>query len=824
MSFFKKLFGKKDKKEESIEQNVVSKEEKTKKQTLLTEEVKSSRETERERRERRMREFEENNPRERRLRELEEEERLRARALNNYEEPEPNKNQLVKVEESNNKETRIKQLEEAENLRKRVIKEIEKENPEEVLIEEYKKEELPEILSEELEEKPVEIAAKPTEPTTKQTKKGRPKKVTKEEPVKEELVETLEEQVEILIEEPVSEKPAEPATKTSKKSKSKKAKKETLVEQNKEEPIAILEELVPEEPVAILVEEVVSEKPAESTTKTSKKSKSKKAKKETLVEQNKEEPVAILEELVPEEPVEVLVEEVVIEKPTEPTTTKPKKPRSKKAKKEKPVELVEPAKEEIVKEEPVEILEELVQEEPVKILEEIVKEEPVEILEELVPEELVEILEETTETHQEPPSEEKTKEKKPRGKFNIFKAILDKHEEHKEHKEHSVEENPSEVITEISPVEVTTSEEELPLIPEVVEAEEIEVEEIPGEEEVPNEEPDEPGESTKPKKAGLFKRLFSGLTKTRDNIVSSIENVLKNFKKIDEDLYEELEETLIMADFGVDTTLDIMEKLRAVVKENKLTDVSELNYALQKIISDILLAHEITPVIVEDKPNVILVIGVNGAGKTTTIGKLSYQFKQDGKKVVVAAADTFRAAAIEQLSVWADRAGVEIVKHAEGSDPASVVYDGIAAAKARKADILICDTAGRLQNKTNLMKELEKIGKIIDREYPDAHKEVLIVLDATTGQNAISQVKTFNEIANVDGIVLTKLDGTAKGGAVVGICGSMNVPVKYIGVGEKIEDLQVFNPQAFAQALFATAEPVLEDDTEENEELESNDQ
>ncbi|OON96243.1 MAG: signal recognition particle-docking protein FtsY, partial [Candidatus Epulonipiscium fishelsonii] len=241
----------------------------------------------------------------------------------------------------------------------------------------------------------------------------------------------------------------------------------------------------------------------------------------------------------------------------------------------------------------------------------------------------------------------------------------------------------------------------------------------------------------------------------------------------------------------------------------------------QKIITDILLKHEITPIVVEDRPNVILVIGVNGAGKTTSIGKLSYQFKQEEKKVVVAAADTFRAAAIEQLSVWANRAGVEIIKHTEGSDPASVVYDGIAAAKARKADILICDTAGRLQNKINLMKELEKIGRIIDREYPEAHKEVLIVLDATTGQNAISQVKTFNDIVKVDGIILTKLDGTAKGGAVVGICGSMNVPVKYIGVGEKIEDLQVFNPQAFAQALFAKAEAVIDEDNDEDEEIES---
>lgn len=305
-----------------------------------------------------------------------------------------------------------------------------------------------------------------------------------------------------------------------------------------------------------------------------------------------------------------------------------------------------------------------------------------------------------------------------------------------------------------------------------------------------------------PKKKGLFSKLFSGLTKTRDNILGSVDEVLKSFKKIDEDLYEELEEALIMADFGVETTMEMMDQLRKLVKERKLTEPSQLKAALQEIITGILTAHETTPIIDETKPNVVLVIGVNGVGKTTTIGKLSHQLKSDNKKVVLAAADTFRAAAIEQLQIWADRAGVDLIKHGEGSDPASVVYDGIQAAKARKADILICDTAGRLQNKTNLMKELEKISRIIEREYPEAHKEVLIVLDATTGQNAISQVKVFKEVAKVDGIVLTKLDGTAKGGAIVGICSSLGVPVKYIGVGEKIEDLQVFDPENFAKALF----------------------
>ena len=306
----------------------------------------------------------------------------------------------------------------------------------------------------------------------------------------------------------------------------------------------------------------------------------------------------------------------------------------------------------------------------------------------------------------------------------------------------------------------------------------------------------------KPKKKGFFSKLVAGLEKTRNHFVETVDEVLKNFKKIDEELYEELEEVLIMADFGVDTTLAIIEALRKKVKEEKITEPEDLKQGLQDIIKGILTAQVDTPILKEGQPNVVLVIGVNGVGKTTTIGKLSHQLRESNKKVVLAAADTFRAAAIEQLQIWADRAQVDLIKQTEGSDPASVVYDGIQAAKARKADVLICDTAGRLQNKTNLMKELEKIGRIIDREYPEAHKEVLIVLDATTGQNAISQVKAFKETAKVDGIVLTKLDGTAKGGAIVGICQSMQVPVKYIGVGEQIDDLQPFDARAFAAALF----------------------
>lgn len=305
-----------------------------------------------------------------------------------------------------------------------------------------------------------------------------------------------------------------------------------------------------------------------------------------------------------------------------------------------------------------------------------------------------------------------------------------------------------------------------------------------------------------PQKQGFIKRLFSGLSKTRDHILKGVDDVLSSFKHIDEELYEELEEALIMADFGVDTTLHIMEKLRAKVKEDKISDPAALKPALQSIITAFLTDQPVEDILNPDGPTVVLVIGVNGVGKTTSIGKLSHLFKSQGKRVLVAAADTFRAAAIEQLNVWTERAGVEIIKHDEGSDAAAVVFDAISAAKSRKADVLICDTAGRLQNKTNLMKELEKISRIIAREYPEAKKEILIVIDATTGQNALQQVKLFKEVADISGIVLTKLDGTAKGGAIVGIYESLKVPVKYIGVGEKMDDLQPFDAHAFAKALF----------------------
>lgn len=326
-----------------------------------------------------------------------------------------------------------------------------------------------------------------------------------------------------------------------------------------------------------------------------------------------------------------------------------------------------------------------------------------------------------------------------------------------------------------------------------------------GEEEVENAtklSEEKQAQSEETEKKGFIKRLFSGLTKTRDSILKGVDDVLSNFRHIDEDLYEELEEALIMADFGVETTLHIMESLKEKVKQEKITEPSALKVALQEIITKLLTDQPREEILNPNGPTVILIIGVNGVGKTTSIGKMSHLFKSQHKKVLVAAADTFRAAAIEQLQVWVNRAGVDLIKHEEGTDAAAVVFDAIAAAKSRKSDVLICDTAGRLQNKTNLMKELEKISRIIAREYPEAKKEILIVLDATTGQNAIQQVKLFKEVADINGIILTKLDGTAKGGAIVGIYESLKVPVKYIGVGEQINDLQPFDAETFATALF----------------------
>lgn len=302
-------------------------------------------------------------------------------------------------------------------------------------------------------------------------------------------------------------------------------------------------------------------------------------------------------------------------------------------------------------------------------------------------------------------------------------------------------------------------------------------------------------------KKGFFKRLAEGLSKTRNNIVSGIDNIFSGFSSIDEDFYEEIEETLIMGDLGINATTSIIEELKRKVKENRIREPEECRRYLIESIRKQMDAGE-TAYEFENRTSVVLVIGVNGVGKTTSVGKLAGKLKDDGKKVILAAADTFRAAAGEQLSEWAHRAGVEIISGQEGSDPAAVVYDAVAAAKARHADVLLCDTAGRLHNKKNLMNELGKINRILEREYPEAYRETLVVLDGTTGQNALAQAREFSEVADVTGIILTKLDGTAKGGIAVAIHSELGIPVKYIGVGESIDDLQKFNAEEFVNALF----------------------
>ena len=303
---------------------------------------------------------------------------------------------------------------------------------------------------------------------------------------------------------------------------------------------------------------------------------------------------------------------------------------------------------------------------------------------------------------------------------------------------------------------------------------------------------------------GIFSKIKEGLRKTRKAVMGQIEALLRSFTKIDEDLFEELEELLVMGDVGVPTAEKICSELRVRVKKNGITDPKEINGLLQEIITEMLSGGE--ELDISTSPSIILVIGVNGVGKTTTIGKLAKMLSDDGKRVLLAAADTFRAAAIDQLDIWAQRAGCEIIKQNEGSDPAAVIFDAIAAAKARGADVIICDTAGRLHNKKHLMDELAKINRVIDRELPDAAKEKLLVLDATTGQNAVNQAEQFREATGITGIVLTKLDGTAKGGVVLAIKKGLGVPVKYIGVGEQIDDLQPFDAHDFARALFAKAE------------------
>lgn len=320
---------------------------------------------------------------------------------------------------------------------------------------------------------------------------------------------------------------------------------------------------------------------------------------------------------------------------------------------------------------------------------------------------------------------------------------------------------------------------------------------------------------------GIIAKIAAGLKKTKDNFLGRLKKIFNSFTKIDEELFEELEEAMIMSDIGVETSEEICDRLRKMIKERGITDPNEIMELIQEVIGDMM--GDDTGLDLTQSPAVIMVIGVNGAGKTTTIGKLCYQFKKEKKKVLVAAADTFRAAAIDQLEVWTERAGVDIVKHAEGSDPGAVVYDALEAAKARNCDVVIIDTAGRLHNKKNLMEELAKINRIIDNKAGDCSREVLLVLDATTGQNAVNQAKLFSETAPITGIVLTKLDGTAKGGIVISIKNELGIPVKLIGVGEKIDDLQPFDSRSFVQALFSDAD-FEDDEAEEETELSESDE
>ena len=413
---------------------------------------------------------------------------------------------------------------------------------------------------------------------------------------------------------------------------------------------------------------------------------------------------------------------------------------------------------------------------------ETVETEPEEVTEpEIVETELEEVTEpETVETEPEEIAEPETEEVEP-----------------EEVAEPETEESEPEEVAEPETVETEPEEVAEP------EAEASESEEL-DETEAEASEPEEPQEPEKKKKKGFFEKIRDGLRKTKDSVIAKMQLVLNAFTKIDEDLFDQLEETMIMGDMGAETSIEICDQLRKRVKERGITDPKQIMGLIQEIIGEML--GEDQTLQLQTKPSVIMVIGVNGAGKTTTIGKLCHQLKEDGKKVIVAAADTFRAAAIDQLEVWTDRAGVELVKHAEGSDPAAVVYDAIEAAKARNCDVLICDTAGRLHNKKNLMQELAKINRIIENKAAGCDKEILLVLDATTGQNAVNQARLFKEVADITGIVLTKLDGTAKGGIIVSIKNELEIPVKLIGVGEKIDDLQPFHARDFVNALFETEE------------------
>ena len=369
-------------------------------------------------------------------------------------------------------------------------------------------------------------------------------------------------------------------------------------------------------------------------------------------------------------------------------------------------------------------------------------------------------------------------------------------QEVEEESEEEIQEIEGERQEEVQEVE-EESEEKTQEIESEKEVQEIkdEREEIQEVEEVNKQEPEE-----EPKKKGFFAKIKMGLSKTRASILNGVEQVLSSFTKIDEELFEELEESLIMSDIGVETSIYIMNKVREIVKEERIKEVSEIKNVIIRVISNIL--EEDTQEFSLKSPTVILVIGVNGVGKTTTIGKLANNYKKEGKKVILAAGDTFRAAAIDQLQVWGERSDIDVIKHQEGSDPAAVVFDAIQAGKARGADLLICDTAGRLHNKKNLMEELKKIARIVNRENPDAQIETLLVLDATTGQNALQQAKLFSEVSDITGIVLTKLDGTAKGGVVIAIKNELKIPVRFIGVGEGIEDLRPFDAKEFSKALF----------------------
>ncbi|HLR35488.1 MAG TPA: signal recognition particle-docking protein FtsY [Tissierellales bacterium] len=313
----------------------------------------------------------------------------------------------------------------------------------------------------------------------------------------------------------------------------------------------------------------------------------------------------------------------------------------------------------------------------------------------------------------------------------------------------------------------------------------------------------EESSKTNEEKIGFFDKLKNSLSKTRKEMSDKIDSILSMYKTIDEELFEDLEEILVTADVGVNTTMELIDRVRERVKDEKIIEPNEVKGVLKEEIKTFMNdSVKDNSLNIEPSPAVMLVVGVNGVGKTTTIGKLAYNFREQGKKILIAAGDTFRAAAIEQLEEWSNRSGAEFISHSEGADPAAVVYDGIHAARARDVDVLICDTAGRLHNKANLMNELNKIFRVVEREYPDARKEVLLVLDATTGQNALNQAKTFKEVANITGVALTKLDGTAKGGVIIALQAELGLPVKLIGIGEGIEDLQDFNTDDFVEAIF----------------------